>query len=121
MKISVVIPTYNEQADIRRTLDAVLALEYHAIVRWEEHLLEQRTHVADRRDVVEHDLLVSEERRGNDRQCGVLVARRSDPALERAAALHHELRHASVSTALTRQHGRVHRTYRPAARRAKPA
>ncbi len=55
--------------------------------------LDQGADVLDVRDVVEHDLLVRQERGGEDRQRGVLVAGRSNRALQRTAAVDHEFRH----------------------------
>ena len=62
-------------------------------------VLEQREHrvdVADARDVADHELLLGQQRGRQDRQRGVLVARRHDRARERIAALYYELVHGSA-------------------------
>src|SRR5690606_20383988 len=55
--------------------------------------LQQRAHVTDERHVLEHHLLLREERCGDDRQCGVLVTSRANRSVQWTTALDDELRH----------------------------
>jgi hypothetical protein len=49
----------------------------------DDEQLEERAHVADVRHVLEHHVLLGQERRRDDGQCGVLVARGADRPVER--------------------------------------
>ena len=67
------------------SITSVLRAVHSAETPSEMHELDQRLAVANARDVFEGDLLIGEERCGDDRQRGVLVARRMDRAGERAS------------------------------------
>ncbi len=58
---------------------------------------EHRVDVADARDVAEHDRLVGEQARGEDRERPVLVAGDPDGPVERAPPFDHERLHGSLS------------------------
>ena len=58
---------------------------------------EHRVHVTDPRDVPEHDGLVGQQARGEDRQGSVLVPGGADAPAERASPLDHERLHGSLT------------------------
>jgi hypothetical protein len=73
-------------------LDGVLAVAGHADAEVGEQL-DQRLRVTDARDVVQDDRLGRQQRGGDQREGGILVAGGHDGSAERSPAFDHELLH----------------------------